>query len=127
MELQLPQDGAYSPTRLDEVARLSIAEVTGELVLLLGLKRTAAIGGLKDTRQVREWIQGKTPHRQEALRTALQAARLISDADDPAVARAWFTGCNQHLGFEAPLTVLQRNDPTTFATIVRAAFAFARA
>ena len=62
----------------------------------------------------------------EALRTALQAARLITDADDASVAQAWFTGCNQHFDFRAPLVVIQDDDTETFTKIVRAAFEFAR-
>ncbi len=64
--------------------------------------------------------------RAEALRTALQAARILNDVDGPAVATAWFTGCNQHFDFEAPIIVLRDNtDPAIYARVVRAAFEFA--
>jgi len=127
MELILPAEGKPARSdRLDEVARLKIDTVATELAEILGLKRTAAVGGVKDTRRVHEWIRGeRQPQRPEALRTALQAARLIVDADDASVARAWFTGCNQFFDFAAPITVLQSDDPETFAKVVRAAFEFA--
>jgi len=128
VELLLPSDGRDAkPERLDEVARMPIGDVAKELVVLLGLKRTAAIGSVKETRRVHEWISGeRQPQRPEALRTALQAARLITDADDASVARAWFTGCNQHFAFRAPLVVIQEDSTETFTRIVRAAFEFAR-
>jgi len=127
MELALPHgEREHDPNRLDEVARLSSSAVARELVDLLGLKRVAVIGNVTETRRVREWIEGsREPQRPEALRTALQAARLISDADDAAVARAWFTGCNQHLEFESPMLVLKAGEPTTFSRVVKAAFEFA--
>ena len=128
MERLLPSEGRDAdPGRLDEVARMPIRDVAKELAALLGLKRTAAIGSVNETRRVREWISGeRQPQRPEALRTALQAARLITDADDASVAQAWFTGCNQHFDFRAPLVVIQDDDTETFTKIVRAAFEFAR-
>jgi hypothetical protein len=127
MELILPrEERGYEPSRLDEVARLPIRSVAEELVSMLGAKRVAVIGDVKETRRVREWVSGvHEPQRPEALRTALQAARLIADADDAAVARAWFSGCNQHLNFEAPMVLLQRGDPATYTRVVMAAFEFA--
>ncbi len=128
MELLLPSDDRpVRNDRLDEVARLRIDAVAAELVEILGLKRTAAVGGVKDTRRVQEWVRGdRQPQRPEALRTALQAARLIVDADDPSVAKAWFTGCNQFFDFAAPIVMLQNDDQETFAKVVRAAFEFAQ-
>ena len=127
MELLLPSEGRGADSdRLDEVARIPIRDVAKELVDLLGLKRTAAVGSVQETRRVKEWISGeRQPPRPEALRTALQAARLISHADDASVAQAWFTGCNQHFAFRAPLVVIQDDDTETFTKIVRAAFEFA--
>src|SRR6266700_8002604 len=117
MELRLPHNARQaSSERLDEVARLTIDVVARELVEILGLKRTAAIGNVKDTRRVQEWIsRDRQPQHHEALRTALQAARLIADTDGPLVAKAWFTGCNQHLNLAPPILALQSDDPETFS------------
>jgi hypothetical protein len=128
MELLLPGDGRQiRPERLEEVARMSTAAVAADLVSIIGLKRTAVVGDVKDTRLVQRWIhEGQIPQRAEALRTALQAARILNDVDGPAVATAWFTGCNQHFDFEAPIIVLRDNtDPAIYAKVVRAAFEFA--
>ena len=127
MELALPHgERGYDPNRLDEVARLTASAVVVELVDLLGFKRVSVIGNVKETRAIREWIDGsRVPQRPEALRTALQAARLISDADDAAVARAWFTGCNQHLDFESPIVILGRGESKLYSRVVKAAFEFA--
>jgi hypothetical protein len=127
MGLRPPDDRRESQRdRLDEVARLSIAAVTEDLVRILGLKRTAVIGAVKDTRIVQQWIRAeRTPQRSEALRTALQAARLLADSDGQDVAQAWFTGCNPHLKFESPILALREgNDPEVFSEVVRAAFEF---
>ena len=92
MELLLPGDGRQiRPERLEEVARMSTAAVAADLVSIIGLKRTAVVGDVKDTRLVQRWIhEGQIPQRAEALRTALQAARILNDVDGPAVATAWF-------------------------------------
>lgn len=105
---------------------MSIAAVAADLVAIIGLKRTAVIGDVKDTRLVQRWINdGQIPQRAEALRTALQVARILNDIDGPSVAAAWFTGCNQHFNFEAPIIVLRDNtDPEVYAKVVRSAFEF---
>jgi hypothetical protein len=127
MELMLPDDRpAISADRLDEVARLPIAAVVDNLVEIVGLKRTALIGNVKDTRLVQNWVRGeREPLRAEALRTGLQAARIVADSEGPQIAQAWFTGCNQHLEAMAPALALRDvNTPEVFTAVVRAAFAF---
>jgi hypothetical protein len=128
MELLLPSgDGReVRPERLEEVARMPISAVAADLVAIIGLKRTAVVGDVKDTRLVQRWIKdGQVPQRAEALRTALQVARILNDVDGASVAAAWFTGCNQHFNFEAPIVVLRDStDPAIYAKIVRAAFEF---
>ena len=128
MELLLPsgEGREVRPERLEEVARMPIGAVAADLVKIIGLKRTAVVGDVKDTRLVQRWINdGIVPKRAEALRTALQAARILHDVDGPNVATAWFTGCNQHFNFEAPMIVLRDSTSAeVYAKVVRAAFEF---
>jgi hypothetical protein len=127
-ELMLPDDHReLHPGRVDEVARLSPAEVVSDLVGILGPKRVAAIGDVKETRLVQRWIEDKAkPQREQALRTALQAARVLHDLVGSDVARAWFVGCNQHFEMQSPISVLRAaNESEQFTQVLRAAFEFA--
>ncbi len=126
-ELMLPDDRELHPGRIDEVARLSPAEVVSDLVRILGPKRVAAIGDVKETRLVQRWIEDKAkPQREEALRTALQAARVLHDLVGSDVARAWFVGCNQHFEMQSPISVLRgASESEQYTQVLRAAFEFA--
>jgi hypothetical protein len=109
------------------VARLQPADVVAELAEILGARLVAYIGGASHTKFVRTWRDATAaPRRIDALRGALQAARLILAADSPVVAQAWFTGANTHLALEAPATVLRdATSPSEITKVVRAANAFA--
>ena len=126
-ELMLPDDRELHPGRIDEVARLSPAEVVSDLVGILGPKRVAAIGDVKETRLVQRWIEDKArPQREQALRTALQAARVLNDLVGSDIARAWFAGCNQHFEMQSPISVLRTaHDSEQYTQVLRAAFEFA--
>lgn len=110
-----------------DVARLQPADVVAELAEILGARLVAYIGGASHTKFVRTWRDATAaPRRIDALRGALQAARLILAADSPVVAQAWFTGANTHLALEAPATVLRdATSPSEITKVVRAANAFA--
>jgi hypothetical protein len=122
-----PDDRELHAERVDEVARLSQAEVVADLVGILGPKCVAAIGDVKETRLVQRWIENMAkPQREQALRTALQAARLLHDLVGSDVARAWFIGCNQHFEMQSPISVLRAaNASERFTEVLRAAFEFA--
>lgn len=114
------------PGRIDDVARLSPAEVVSDLVRILGPRRVAAIGDVKETRLVQRWIEGEAkPQHEQALRTALQAARVLNDVVGSDVARAWFVCCNQHFEMQSPISVLRTNESETFTQVLRAALEFA--
>lgn len=111
---------------LDAVTELHDAAVVSELVGALGLKLTAMIGGVTETRSVRKWMSGDTPpSRRENLIAALQATRAIIAGAGPAAAQRWFLGCNSHFDFSAPVTALAANTPGVRTQLVRAALAFA--
>jgi hypothetical protein len=111
---------------IDAVTGLSDAALARELVDALGLKLTAMLGGVTETRSVRKWIEGTTPpDRRDNLIAALQATRAIVAGSGPAAAQRWFLGCNSHFNFEAPAMVLQATTPEVRTQVVRAAIAFA--
>lgn len=111
---------------LDAVTELHDAAVASELVGILGLKLTAMVGGVGETRSVKKWMSGETPPaRLENLIAALQAARALVAGAGPATAQRWFLGCNSHFDFEAPVTALKANTPEARTKLVRAAIAFA--
>lgn len=112
---------------LDAVAELHDAAIASELARTLGLKLTAILGGVAETRSVKAWMSGETPlARRDNLIAALQATRAIVSASGTATAQRWFLGCNSHFDFEAPAVVLRdHNTPEVRTKLVRAAIAFA--
>jgi hypothetical protein len=89
------------------VAKLSERAVAGELSELLGLRLTAAIGGVTETRRVHDWIEHGNARRPHALKAALQATVAIASVYDAAAARAWFTSANPGLKMRSPLAFLR--------------------
>lgn len=84
--------------------------VAKELRDLLGARLVAYIGGVQNTRAVREWAEGgRTPSQEEQqrLRLALQVALLITAADDNEIAQAWFQGINPQLDDRSPARMLR--------------------
>lgn len=94
--------------------RLEPAVLVKELRDLLGAKLVAYLGGVKETRAVRQWAEGTRELSGAAtvarLRVAYQAARLVAGRDDAAVAQAWFTGLNPMLGDRSPARLLRDGD-----------------
>ncbi len=94
--------------------RLDPAVLVKELRDLLGAKLVAYLGGVKETRAVRQWAEGTRAvsggedlHR---LRVAYQAARLLAERDTNEVVQAWFQGLNPTLGDRAPARLLRDGD-----------------
>ena len=94
--------------------RLSSADLAGELRTLLGAKLVAYLGGVKETRAVRQWVEGSRQiagaDNQRRLRLAYQAAKLIAERDDPGVVQAWFQGLNPALADRSPARLLREGD-----------------
>jgi hypothetical protein len=88
---------------------LPMSDVVRHLVEYLGATTVAAIGGVNETRAVREWMEehGREPQRPHTLRFALQVASMIATEVDPAVVRAWFQGSNPYLNDEIPALLLR--------------------
>jgi hypothetical protein len=91
----------------------SFSEIVGELVQILGKKLTAYIGGVKDTRVIERWMQGRTePYRdaEPRIRLAYQIAKTLSEHDSARVVQAWFTGLNPELQDRAPIRLLKEEE-----------------
>ena len=124
-ELLLPSNvqSRFDLKQIDQVNTMSLADVTHELVSLLGAKLTAYIGNVSATRYVRSWEEGGAPQRPEALKTALQAARVLSAFEGPEATRGWFMGCNTKFNLNSPADALRKNAPEQRVAVLRAAIA----
>ena len=77
-------------------------------------KLVAYIGGVKETRAVRQWAEGsrKIANRDdvERLRVAYRAARMINVRDSTQVVQAWFQGLNPFVDDVSPARLLRDGD-----------------
>src|SRR5215210_3699718 len=90
--------------------RAPFSEVADELRELLGARLAAYIGGVTETRAVREWAEGaRTPGNeiQQRFRVTLQLALLLNDSDGREVTQAWFQGLNPQLDDRSPARLLR--------------------
>ena len=90
--------------------RAPFAEVARELRELLGARLTAYVGGVSETRAVRQWADGaRAPGElvQRRLRVALQAALALKEVDGRGVTQAWFQGLNPQLEDRSPARLLR--------------------
>ena len=91
----------------NHATQMPMAEVVSELIDILGLTPVAAIGGVKETRAVQQWTNGRKPQRPHVLRFALRLATMIASTGDREMARAWFEGSNPALGDASPAHLLR--------------------
>ena len=83
---------------------------------LLGPALVAYLGDVGETRAVHQWAAGdRTPaaETQRRLRTALQVALMVADADGPEIAASWLQGLNPHSTTARPLGCCARATSTT--------------
>lgn len=98
--------------------RLKIEDVVCELKAILGPRSVALLGGVRDTRSVRAWINGEYPPSNErALRFALQIADIIGSREERDVVRAWFEGTNHLLDDENPLLLIANRSDSNKALL----------
>ena len=94
--------------------RLPVPQLVTELRDLLGAKLVAYLGGVRETRAVRQWADGDLGVQDRAdeqrLRLAHQVASLIAQKDTPAVVQAWFQGLNPQLDDRSPARLLREGD-----------------
>jgi hypothetical protein len=93
--------------------KTSIAAVVEQLTGILGAQLVAYLGSVKETRAVREWIEGTRAPRGEAsqrLRFAYRVAKCIADSDGVETAQAWFQGLNPLLDNVSPAQLIRTGD-----------------
>lgn len=97
-----------------QATRLPTAELVSELRALLGAKLVAYLGGVRETRAVRQWADGERAVQDKTteyrLRLAYQVAALIAGHDSAEVAQAWFQGLNPDLDDRSPARLLREAD-----------------
>jgi hypothetical protein len=134
MRLNVGQDGAmttapFAPhtgiTAYRNSRTWPIARVIEELRGILGARLVAYIGGVKETRAVREWAEGVREPQSEAvrlrLRDAYQIAALLSERETAGVVQTWFMGMNPQLADRAPARLLRDGEPEQAAAEILAA------
>lgn len=90
--------------------RAPFPEIARELREVLGARLAAYVGGVSETRAVREWAEGtRTPGSevQQRFRVALQVALLLEGTDGREVTQAWFQGLNPQLDDRSPARLLR--------------------
>lgn len=110
--------------------RAETAEVVTNLCRLLGARLVAYIGGVTETRAVRQWADGDRGIRdrevEQRLRIAYQAALVITARDSNEVAQSWFQGLNPQLADRSSARLLREEKPDTVGPqVLAAARAFA--
>lgn len=104
-----PELAAYN-----EAVGMSAAELVTALRELLGAKLVAYLGGVKETRAVRQWAEGTrkigNPGDVERLRVAYRAARMVNVRDNMSIVQAWFQGLNPFLDDVSPARLLRDGD-----------------
>lgn len=93
--------------------RLESAQLVADLRDLVGTQLVAYMGGVQETRAVREWVEGTRTPRPDALqrlRMAYRVATLLSQHESPRTVHAWFQGLNPMLNDQSPARVLRNGD-----------------
>lgn len=110
-----------------ECVKLAFPDLVTALAGLIGKKLIAYIASIKTVRTVDKWMSGTEPYRgpDTRLRTAYQAAKLISTRYQPQVIQSWFMGLNPDLEDRAAATLLRDGEIEVVGpAVLRAARAF---
>jgi hypothetical protein len=115
-----------------EAVRLPIATIVERLRAILGVGFVSALAGVRETRAVNEWADGRRVIRsrrvEDRLRFVFQVAELLRRQDPDVVVRAWFESLNPLLDYRSPADLLIRSEVQEVgAEILRAAQAFREA
>lgn len=93
---------------------LDVHELARRLLRDLGATVVATLAGVRDRKLPYKWAEhdGPTPRAAalSRLQTAHRAWLLVSDADSPHVARAWFIGANPRLDEHSPVMELREGN-----------------
>nr|WP_176705017.1 hypothetical protein [Arthrobacter sp.] len=106
----------------------ALNKVIEELRGILGARLVAYLGGVKETRAVTDWINGKHDPGSEAvkqrLRDAYQIAALLAEVEGNGVVQTWFMGMNPQLDDRSPARLLREGGPDAPSEVLGAARAF---
>jgi hypothetical protein len=112
--MTMPMTPARPDLAYVNAMRLKPAELVAELRDLLGARLVAYLGGVKETRAVRQWADGTREvsggEDLRRLRVAYQAAKLLGERDAAEVVQAWFQGLNPALSDRSPARLLLEGD-----------------
>lgn len=108
--------------------RAPFVEVARDLREILGARLAAYIGGVSETRAVREWAEGKrepSDSVKQRFRITLQVALMLEESDGREVTQAWFQGLNPQLDDRSPARLLRDGElEETGPQVLAAARAF---
>lgn len=94
--------------------RAPFPQVVAKLRELLGARLVAYLGGVKATRAVADWAEGRREPGEldrARLRIALQVADMLAAEYGRDTAQAWFIGMNPELDDHSPARALREGDP----------------
>jgi hypothetical protein len=108
-----------------EAIRLDTPVLVKALRDLLGAKLVAYLGGVRETRAVRQWAEGARTVQDKTdehrLRLAYQVASLIAEHDEADVVQPWFQGLNPQLDDRSPARMLREGELDEVGSVVLAA------
>ena len=99
---------------------LPLSELVRVLASIIGKKLTAFVAGVKDTRAIDRWMEGKQSYNEaeQRLRFTYHVVMTLSAHDSPAVVQAWLMGVNPELGDHVPIRLLRENNLDQVASLV---------
>jgi hypothetical protein len=103
---------------------MNSSEVVRRLLALLGARLVAYLGGVTETRAVRQWEAGERdmrPGAEARLREALTVALTLCSVEKPPTIQAWFQGLNPQLDDRSPARLLREGELDKVAPEVRQA------
>lgn len=115
---------------LNQSIRTDTVDLIAQLRERLGAQLVAYIGGVGETRAVREWIEGRREPRRETverLRNAYQVALFLERHESRRTIHAWFQGMNPMLDDRSPARTLRDGTEEEAASVLAAARALAAA
>ncbi|WP_188538666.1 hypothetical protein [Kocuria dechangensis] len=108
-----------------ESVTLEFSRLAASLRICLGAQLVAYLGGVGETRAVRQWATGRRRPSQvveQRLRLAYQVAGVITEAtSSPSALQAWFQGANPALGDRSPARMLRDYPVDEVSVVVLAA------
>lgn len=121
---EMQQQRAQSQKLGHRAALSAFPTVVASLVNLIGAPLTAYLGGVNETRAVRQWMNGdRLPHpaTQSKLKVALQVAVFLQNEGEEEVIAAWFQGLNPALDDQTPADLIRSAGGTEELSAILAA------